>query len=97
MFIISLTYIKDLKIVEEHLKDHVEYLKEQYSKGYFMASGRKVPRTGGVILSNIKDKKDLMEVLKEDPFYKNEVAKYEITQFIPSMTSKKLDFLREEL
>lgn len=42
--------------VEEHLTAHVEYLKEQYSLNNFIASGRKVPRTGGVILSNIKNR-----------------------------------------
>ena len=93
MFIISLTYIKDLEVVESNLKKHVEYVKEQYAKGLFIASGRKVPRTGGVILSNVKDKEELMDVLKEDPFYKNEVAKYDIIEFIPSMTSKELNFL----
>jgi len=93
MFIVSLTYIKDIEVVESHLKKHIEYVKEQYSKGFFIASGRKVPRIGGVILSNIKDKEELMDVLKEDPFYKNEVAKYDIIEFVPSMTSKELNFL----
>ncbi|CAH2212785.1 YciI family protein [Tepidibacter aestuarii] len=93
MFIVSLTYIKELDIVESYLQEHVDYLKEQYAKGFFMASGRKVPRTGGVILSNIKDKEELMDVLKKDPFYKNEVAQYDIIEFVPSMTSKELDFL----
>ncbi|MEJ8555185.1 YciI family protein [Tepidibacter sp. Z1-5] len=46
MFIVSLTYIKELDIVESYLQEHVDYLKEQYAKGFFIASGRKVPRTG---------------------------------------------------
>ncbi|TCO75040.1 YciI family protein [Marinisporobacter balticus] len=95
MFIISLTYIKEIEVVDVYLKEHVTYLKEQYEKGVFIASGRKVPRIGGVILSNLKDKKLLMDVVKEDPFYKNEVAKYEIVEFIPSMTSEELVFLKE--
>ncbi|MBF8983829.1 GTP cyclohydrolase [Lutibacter sp. B2] len=93
MFIVSLTYSKEIEVVELYLEKHVEYIKEQYSKGLFIASGRKVPRTGGVILSNVKDKEELMDVLKEDPFYKNEVAKYEVIEFVPSMTSKELNFL----
>ncbi|WP_099187998.1 YciI family protein [Tepidibacter mesophilus] len=94
MFIVSLTYIKALDIVEIYLQEHVDYLKEQYSKGFFIASGRKVPRTGGVILSNIKEKEELMNILKKDPFYKNQVAKYDIIEFVPSMTSKELEFLK---
>ncbi|MGB5990000.1 MAG: YciI family protein [Marinifilaceae bacterium] len=56
MFIISLHYKVSMDKVEEHLTAHVEYLKEQYSLNNFIASGRKVPRTGGVILSNIKNR-----------------------------------------
>ncbi|MCT4508506.1 MAG: YciI family protein [Tepidibacter sp.] len=94
MFIVSLTYVKEIDIVESYLEEHVDYLKEQYTKGFFMASGRKVPRTGGVIVSNLKDKEELMNILKKDPFYKNQVAEYDIIEFVPSMTSKELEFLK---
>lgn len=94
MFIVSLTYVKEIDIVESYLEEHVDYLKEQYTKGFFMASGRKVPRTGGVILSNLKDKEEFMNILKKDPFYKNQVAEYDIIEFVPSMTSEELEFLK---
>jgi len=93
MYIISLTYKVDTETVDKYLNDHVEYLKEQYSLGNFLASGRKVPRTGGIILSNINNLNTLEEVLKADPFNKNEIADYNITEFIPSMTCKDLNFL----
>ena len=93
MFIISLHYKVSMDKVEKHLAAHVEYLKEQYSLNNFIASGRKVPRTGGVILSNIKNREQLDSVINQDPFKQNRVADYEITEFIPSMTSKELDFL----
>lgn len=95
MFIISLTYKVSIEKVEEKLNDHVQYLKEQYALGNFQASGRKVPRTGGVILSQIKNKNKLEEVLANDPFHKNDLADYTITEFIPSMTSDELACLLE--
>ncbi|BAX80636.1 YciI family protein [Labilibaculum antarcticum] len=95
MFIISLTYKVPLEKVEEELNNHVQYLKEQYALGNFQASGRKVPRTGGVILSTVKDKKQLEEILAKDPFHKNDLADYTITEFIPSMTSEDLTCLLE--
>ncbi|WP_372751995.1 YciI family protein [Labilibaculum sp.] len=95
MFIISLTYKVPMERVEVELNNHVEYLKEQYALGNFQASGRKVPRTGGVILSQLKDKKQLEKILAQDPFHKNELADYSITEFIPSMTSKELSCLLE--
>ncbi len=95
MFIISLTYIAPIEKVEKELNNHIKYLKEQYSLGYFIASGRKVPRTGGIILSNIKEINELKNILEKDPFNKNELAEYTITEFIPSMSCKELNFLIE--
>jgi len=78
MFIISLTYIVNLEKVDELLQLHVEYLKEQYKKGNFIASGRKIPRTGGIIFSKLKSLEKLQEVLNKDPFKINNLATYKI-------------------
>lgn len=95
MFIISLTYIKPLEEVESLLEDHVEYLKEQYSLGNFLASGRKVPRTGGIILARGASREEIETIIALDPFYRHHVAEYEITEFSPTMTVDELAFLRE--
>lgn len=94
MFIISLTYKVPTSVVDEHLAAHVEFLKEQYAKGNFLASGRKVPRTGGIILSNIPSKDEVEKVIAKDPFNQNGVADYDIVEFVPSMTCQQLDFLK---
>lgn len=95
MFIVLLTYIKPLDVVDEYLQSHVEYLKEQYKKNNFIASGRKVPREGGVILSRLDSKEKLEEVISQDPFNIAGLAKYEIVEFIPSMTLKEFENLKE--
>lgn len=95
MFIINLTYKVELDKIDQYLEAHVKYLKNQYSNGSFIVSGRKVPRTGGIILSNVKDKAKLLEILSEDPFKINNLAEYDIIEFIPTMTSKILEFLKE--
>lgn len=51
MYLIILTYQKDLSEVEKHLEAHHAYLDKHYASGYFVASGAQVPRTGGVILT----------------------------------------------
>ncbi|TCN70743.1 YciI family protein [Acetobacteroides hydrogenigenes] len=94
MFIISLAYKVPTSVVDEHLAQHVEFLKEQYGKGNFLASGRKVPRTGGIILSNVSSKEELEQIIAQDPFNQNGVADYEIVEFIPSMTCQEFDFLK---
>ncbi|NOX16143.1 MAG: GTP cyclohydrolase [Epsilonproteobacteria bacterium] len=96
MFIISLTYIVDLEKVDELLPIHIKYLKKQYEKGNFITSGRKIPRTGGIIFSKLKNLGKLREVLEQDPFKINNLATYEIQEFIPSMTSDKFVNLKEE-
>lgn len=96
MFIISLTYTCNLEEIDKVLSEHVKYLKKQYNKGNFIASGRKVPRTGGIILSKLENKEELKKVLNEDPFKINNLAKYEIQEFIPSMTSNEFENLKEE-
>ncbi|MEM9364226.1 MAG: YciI family protein [Bacteroidota bacterium] len=95
MFIINLTYKTELEKVDQFLEEHVVFLNEQYELGHFLASGRKVPRTGGIILSNVKSKSELEEIIEKDPFKKNELADYELTEFVPSKTCEELKFLME--
>ena len=93
MFIINITYTTELEKVDELLNQHVDFLNEQYKLGYFLASGRKVPRTGGIKLSNITSRVELKKVIEKDPFKKNGVADYEFIEFTPSKTCPQLDFL----
>ena len=95
MFVVSLTYTSELQEIDEVLSEHVEYLKTQYEKGNFIASGRKVPRTGGIIFSKIDGIEKLKEVLNQDHFKINNLAKYDIQEFIPSMTSEEFLNLKE--
>lgn len=93
MFIINLTYKTGLEVVDQFLDKHVEFLNEQYELGYFIASGRKIPRTGGIILSNIESRLELEKIINKDPFKKNELADYELIEFVPSKTCDELKFL----
>ncbi|MEL6589297.1 MAG: YciI family protein [Bacteroidota bacterium] len=95
MFIINLTYKVPLEDVDTFLSEHIIYLKQQYQAGHFIASGRKVPRTGGIILSTVKTETELQAVLNQDPFMKHNLADYEVTEFVPSMTAEALSFLKE--
>ena len=93
MFIVSLHYIVGLDVIDQHLDAHVAYLKRQYAAGNFLASGRKVPRTGGVILASVSSKEKLHSILAEDPFQKAGLAEYSITEFTPSMVADGLEKL----
>lgn len=95
MFIVLITYKCPMEEVDKHLEAHRAYLKEQYDKGNFIASGRRVPRVGGVILSKIAAKDELNYILAKDPFYIAQVADYEIIEFSPTMTAAGFDNLKE--
>jgi uncharacterized protein YciI len=96
MFIISLKYKKPLAEVDAHLPAHAEYLKSQYSAGNFLLSGRKVPRTGGIILSSVKTKETLKAIIEQDPFYRHQIADYDVIEFSPTMAGAGLEFLVKE-
>lgn len=95
MFVVSLTYIGPLDSIDAHLDDHVAFLKEQYAKGRFIASGRKVPRTGGVILARSMPRDELNRILEQDPFKKAGIAEYEVTEFVASMVADELSAFKD--
>lgn len=84
MFIISLSYKKDISEVEQFIEPHIQFLDRFYAEKKFIFSGRKNPRTGGVILAHNVDRNGLMEIIQQDPFFLNDIAGYEITEFIPT-------------
>lgn len=72
-----------LHLVDEYLEPHRDFLSKCYSQNLFIASGPQIPRTGGVILSQIKDRSQLEELLNQDPFKINGVAEYTVIEFTP--------------
>ncbi|QUY41893.1 YciI family protein [Acaryochloris marina] len=79
--LILLTYIKPLEEVDRIVKRHFDYLRENYRTQTFLLSGRKWPRTGGVILAVGKSFDDIEEIARQDPFCIAGVAEYEIIEF----------------
>lgn len=84
MFILMLKYIKPVEEVDKALKAHVEYLEKYYSLQKFICSGRRNPRIGGVIICNANNMDEVETIIKEDPFYSNKIAEYDIVEFLPT-------------
>ena len=95
MFIVSLEYIKELSEVDRYIDAHVHYLQKFYAKKVFLFSGRKVPRTGGVIMANCANLEQLQNIIEQDPFHRAAVARYQITEMIPTMTAKNLQMFKQ--
>ncbi|MEU0050869.1 YciI family protein [Streptomyces sp. NPDC006309] len=97
MFVLELTYTAPLDAVDAVLPDHVAWLEEQYEKGLFLASGRKNPRDGGVILAVAEDRAGVEELVAGDPFTVAGVCAYRVTEFVATKTAPELAHHRQTL
>jgi len=93
MFIIQLTYTHSLEEINRLLDDHKLFLEKYYLEGIFILSGRKQPRTGGVILARAESMAAIEKIIAEDPFNRHGLADYTITEFIPTMSNEALKSL----
>ena len=93
LFVLDVHYVADLAEIDALLEPHRDYLARHYDAGVFLASGRKEPRTGGVILAT-GDRESIEALVATDPFTVHGVATYEITEFLPTMTAPVLEGLR---
>jgi uncharacterized protein YciI len=81
VFVLLLTYVKPLAEVDALMREHMAWLNEHYDAGRFVVSGRRIPRTGGVILARGDDREVMEALAATDPFVRGEVATVEVIQF----------------
>lgn len=79
MLILSLTYIAPIEDADRHMDAHMSWVRASYDDGTFIASGRKIPRTGGVVLAK-GDRAALEALCATDPFVIHGIAEYDITE-----------------
>jgi uncharacterized protein YciI len=97
MFVLELTYIAPIERVDAVLPEHVAWLDAHYTSGVFIASGRKVPRDGGVILAAGDDRAQIESLVRGDPFCVAGVCEYKITEFLATRTAPALEPYRQRL
>lgn len=85
LFVVSLQYKVGLDEVNKHLESHRAFLEKCYQQKIFIVSGRKVPRTGGIIIASARNQAALESILESDPFKQHGIADYQITEFVPTM------------
>lgn len=83
MFIVSLTYTAPLDVLDGHLPAHVAWLDEGLAQGWLLLAGRKVPRTGGILIAR-GEREEVERLVANDPFVLNGVATTELIEFQPS-------------
>ncbi len=95
MFVVVSTHLRPLAAVDVHLQDHFAFLDRAYAAGVYLASGRREPRNGAVILADAKDRETLEAWLRQDPFIAAGVARYELFEFVPGRAAPDLASLVE--
>lgn len=84
LYIAVLTYTAPLEEVERYLPAHMEWLEKGYAEGAFIASGRRVPRTGGIIVAKGTHLSEVESRLQQDPFQVHSVASVDVYPFVVS-------------
>jgi uncharacterized protein YciI len=87
VFVVTLTYVAEIEEIDEAMDEHVAWLEKQFADGVFIASGRRIPRQGGVILADGLERADLNRRLALDPFAEKCLADYTVVEFDPNRTA----------
>lgn len=88
MYVVLLNYIQPLSVVDRFVEEHRRFLERGYASGHFLLSGRREPRTGGVLLVAARSRNDVENIVRDDPFHRERIAEYEVIEFLPSMAAE---------
>lgn len=81
MYIVELSYLAPLSEIDNAMRAHVAFLNKNYKSGVFVASGRKIPRDGGIILATAPSREAVEEIMKQDPFCARGLAEFRVIEF----------------
>ncbi|MBO3271079.1 YciI family protein [Hymenobacter defluvii] len=84
MFLLSLTYLVPLEEIEPLMAPHMTWVDTHYQTGTLLLSGRKVPRTGGVLLARAESREAIEAIVAADPFTQAGAVRYDIIEFTPT-------------
>lgn len=94
--LILVRYRLPMEEVAKVTDEHRTYLRELKAKGILIASGPMDPRTGGAILVRVPDEnvqQSLTALRDGDPFFKKNIANYELIPWAPVIGKEDLDKL----
>ncbi len=97
LFAVVLRYIAPIERVDAYRPAHITFLEKYYQKGVFLVSGVQTPKTGGVILARGGSRSELQDILKEDPFFTEGLAEYQMFEFGPTRWSASFKKVLDEM
>jgi uncharacterized protein YciI len=91
MYLIQVTYTKPISEVDKYLVEHRAFLDKYYASGNLICSGPKNPRTGGIILCRANSLDETWGIIRQDPFFINSIADYDVIEFNPIKYAKEFE------
>lgn len=82
-FIVDIIFIAPFEQIEPIVPEHRNFLQTGYDKGLLLASGPKVPRSGGIVIARAESRQVIKDYFANDPYRTNNVAEYTFTEFNP--------------
>lgn len=93
MFVVLIRYIRPKEAVLEHLAEHQAFLRDAYSRGVLVASGRGADEDPGVMVGYGLSRAEVRQLVEQDAFHRHGVAEFEIVQFHASRVCDELGTL----
>lgn len=93
MFILDITYTAPIERMDELLPDHIAWLEKGRDEGRFVAWGRKVPRTGGMVFA-VGTREEVEAEAQRDPFVANGAATVNVIEFDAKFAGEGLEALQ---
>lgn len=94
MFVILLNYNKPPPETGSLLEEHRAFFERSFASGHFLVSGRRMPYAGGVILAKADSRAELEQIIRSDPYVREQLLEFEVIEFTPLMTAPDLAGLR---
>ena len=90
MYLIVLDFTRPLDEVDRVASEHKAWLEGLRVAGTLLLSGRRNPRTGGVIVATAGSREAIDRLVEADPFHIAGVARHTVIEFRPSMAADDL-------
>jgi uncharacterized protein YciI len=81
MFLLLGRYLKSVEEVDAHLDAHRAWVREHAEAGRFIAAGREVPLTGGLLVAVGVNRNEVDAIIAADPFVTEGIAEYDVREY----------------
>lgn len=97
MLIAISKYLGSLNEVDKKRIEHINYINNYVISGIIILAGRQVSNEGAVILAHNISHEEFEHILSNDPYVKNNLAKYTIFEFHPGIYGENIQKCIENL